>query len=118
MRINDTITLPFPLDTGATDLVIPADVALTLIRAGALTSSDFIGKGRYRLADGTEEVTDLVALREVQVGRHAVRNVTAAISSLQGEPPARPELSFEVWSGDPRPQTAYADPRPLIEEGA
>jgi predicted aspartyl protease len=86
VRINDTITLPFLLDTGASDMVIPADVALTLIRAGALTSGDFIGKSRYRLADGSEAVSDVVSLREVQVGEHSVRNVTASVSSLQGEP--------------------------------
>jgi clan AA aspartic protease (TIGR02281 family) len=86
VRVNDTITLPFLLDTGATDLVIPADVALTLIRAGALASGDFIGKSRYALANGSEEVSDLVVLREVQVGGHAVRNVTASISPPQGEP--------------------------------
>jgi hypothetical protein len=86
VRINDTITLPFLLDTGATDLVIPVDVALTLIRAGALASGDFIGRSRYRLANGSEEVSDLVVLRQVQVGEHAVSNVTASISPLQGEP--------------------------------
>jgi hypothetical protein len=86
VRINDTITLPFLLDTDASDIVIPADVALTLIRAGALTSGDFIGKSRYRLADGSEAVSDVVSLRELQVGEHSVRNVTASISPLQGEP--------------------------------
>jgi gag-polyprotein putative aspartyl protease len=86
VRINDTITLPFLLDTGASDLVIPADVALTLIRAGALGSSDFMGKSRYRLANGSEGVSDLVVLRQVQVGEHTVSNVTANISPLQGEP--------------------------------
>ena len=86
VRINDTITLPFLLDTGAADLVIPADVALTLIRAGALASSDFVGKDRYRLANGTEEMSDVVVLHEVQVGEHVVRNVTASISPAQGEP--------------------------------
>jgi hypothetical protein len=86
VRINDTITLPFLLDTGASDLVIPADVALTLIRAGALRSGDFVGKDRYRLANGSEEVSELVVLHEVQVGEHIVRNVTASISPSQGEP--------------------------------
>jgi hypothetical protein len=86
VRINDTITLPFLLDTGASDLVIPADLALTLMRAGALTSGDFIGKSRYRLASGAEEVSDLVVIREVQVGAHPVSNVTASISPPQGEP--------------------------------
>jgi predicted aspartyl protease len=86
VRINDTITLPFLLDTGASDIVIPADVALTLIRAGALQSGDFIGKSRYRLADGSEAVSDVISLRKLQVGEHSVRNVTASISPLQGEP--------------------------------
>ncbi len=41
VRINDTITLPFLLDTGAADLVIPADVALTLIRVTWWSSTRF-----------------------------------------------------------------------------
>jgi gag-polyprotein putative aspartyl protease len=86
VRINDTITLPFLLDTGASDLAIPADVALTLVRAGALASGDFIGKDRYALANGSEEVRELVVIREVQVGDYAVRNVTATITPPQGEP--------------------------------
>jgi len=86
VRINDTITLPFLLDTGASDLVIPTDVVLTLIRADALTSSDFVGKSHYRLADGSEAVSDVVVLREAQVGEHVVRNVMASISPAQGEP--------------------------------
>jgi hypothetical protein len=80
VRINQTITLPFVLDTGATELGIPADVALTLIRAGALTSDDFIGKRRYALANGSEEVGDRVIIREVQVGQHVVQNVTAIVN--------------------------------------
>jgi predicted aspartyl protease len=86
VRIDNTITLPFLLDTGASNLLIPADVALTLIRAGALTSGDFIGKMPYQLADGSEGVSELVVLRQVRVGEHSARNVTAAISSLQAEP--------------------------------
>jgi predicted aspartyl protease len=86
VRINDTITLPFLLDTGVSDLAIPADVALTLVRAGALASGDFIGKDRYTLANGSEEVREQAVIREVQVGDYAVRNVTATISPPQGEP--------------------------------
>jgi predicted aspartyl protease len=86
VRINDTITLPFLLDTGAADLVIPADVALTLTRAGALKVGDFVGKAIYSYANGAEDVRDRVVLREVQVGGHSVRNVTASINSFQAEP--------------------------------
>ncbi len=77
---------PFVLDTGATDLVIPADVALTLARAGALTRSDFIGKSRYSMANGSEQVSDRVIIREVQVGDYIVRNVTAIVSPPAGDP--------------------------------
>lgn len=86
VRINDTITIPFLLDTGAGDLAIPEDVARTLIRAGALKNSDFIGKRSYQIANGSEEVSALVRIREVRVGEHVVRNVTAGITPHNGEP--------------------------------
>lgn len=86
VRINDTITLPFILDTGATNLVTPVDVALTLMRAGALKRSDFIGQRSYRIANGSEEVSDVVVLRDVRVGDHKVRNVSAYITPAQSEP--------------------------------
>jgi clan AA aspartic protease (TIGR02281 family) len=86
VRINGTITLPFILDTGADELAIPADVALTLIRAGALTDSDFVGKGRYAMANGAEQLSDRVILREVQVGEHTVKNVTAVVNPSAGDP--------------------------------
>jgi clan AA aspartic protease (TIGR02281 family) len=85
VRINETITLPFVLDTGAEELAIPADVALTLIRAGALNGSDFVGKARYSMANGTEQVTDRVIIREVQVGDHIVTNVMAFVSPPAGD---------------------------------
>ena len=86
VRINETITLPFILDTGAEELIIPADVALTLMRAGALTQSDFIGKGRYVMANGSEESQERVVIREVQVGNNTARDVTASVSSVAGTP--------------------------------
>jgi hypothetical protein len=41
--INNAITLKFVVDTGAADVSIPADVVLTLIRAGTISRSDFLG---------------------------------------------------------------------------
>ena len=85
VRINQTITLPFILDTGSDVLVIPADVALTLIRAGAIKGSDFIGKARYSMANGSEQVSDRVIIREVQVGDYIVANVTASVGPPAGD---------------------------------
>jgi predicted aspartyl protease len=86
VRINDTITIPFLLDTGAGDLAIPADIAQTLMRAGALKSGDFIGKRLYQIANGSEEISPVVSIREVRVGDHVARNVTAGITPPNGEP--------------------------------
>jgi clan AA aspartic protease (TIGR02281 family) len=86
VRINDAVTIPFLLDTGASDLAIPVDVAQTLVRARALENRDFIGKGSYQIANGTEETSPVVRIREVRVGDHTVRNVTAGIIRANGEP--------------------------------
>ena len=51
--INGAITLNFVIDSGATDVSVPADVVMTLIRTGTLQDTDFIGTQTYKLADGS-----------------------------------------------------------------
>jgi clan AA aspartic protease (TIGR02281 family) len=87
VRINQTITLPFILDTGAEELVIPPDLAMTLVRAGALSREDVIGKGHYIMANGSEETQPRVVIREVQVGDHTVTDVPASVSSSTNSSP-------------------------------
>lgn len=53
-RINDAITLNFIIDSGASDVAIPADVALTLIRPGTIAETDLFGRRTYQLADGSQ----------------------------------------------------------------
>lgn len=50
--INGRIWLDFMLDTGASDVTIPDDVATTLIRAGTITKEDIGGEKNHVLADG------------------------------------------------------------------
>ena len=52
VRVNGALVLPFVIDTGASDVSIPADVVLTLTRTETVTSADFIGSQNYVLADG------------------------------------------------------------------
>jgi clan AA aspartic protease (TIGR02281 family) len=84
-RINDQLTLPFIIDTGASNVVIPSDVASTLIRTGTVTTSDFIGTGLSILADGSKLPSLRLRLRELKVGDHTVRNVTASVVPAKGE---------------------------------
>jgi clan AA aspartic protease (TIGR02281 family) len=85
VRINDTITLKFTLDTGASDVTIPADVASTLFRAGALSAGDVLGKADYVLADGSKERDTKILLRKIQIGTQSFQDVPAVITSARGE---------------------------------
>ncbi len=85
VRINGTITLDFILDSGASDVVLPADVAMTLARTGTISPDDFIGNSEYRLADGSKLKSARFLVRELQVGDRTITNVTASIGSVNSE---------------------------------
>lgn len=84
VRVNNEITLKFVLDTGASDVSIPADVVSTLIRTGTISDRDFIGVTTYVLADGSKLPSARFMVRELRVGEHSVRNVTASVAPVQG----------------------------------
>jgi uncharacterized protein YecT (DUF1311 family) len=42
--LNGFLPLPFIVDSGATDVSLPADVVLTLLRTGTIRDNDFIGE--------------------------------------------------------------------------
>ena len=86
VSINGAITLYFIVDSGASDVEIPADVAMTLGRTGTITPGDFIGDKEYRLADGSTLKSERFILRELKVGSRVLQNVVASIGSVKGEP--------------------------------
>lgn len=77
--INRAISIPFVLDTGATEVQLPAEVVLTLIRTGTLSEGDFIGASSYVLANGSTLRSPRFNIREMRVGEHVVRNVAASV---------------------------------------
>ena len=85
VRINDALTLDFTLDSGASDVSIPADVVLTLFRTETLGSGDFIGSKTYVLADGSELPSMTFRLRELRVGSYRLANVTASVGPPTSE---------------------------------
>ncbi len=100
--INNEIKLPFVLDSGATDVSIPADVVLTLNRTGTLEDTDFIGTQTYLLADGSTVPSTTFRIRSLTVGNTVIENVTGSIA----RPEARCLLGqsflnrFKSWSID------------------
>src|SRR6185369_6856978 len=101
-RINDADTVTFVLDTGASDVSIPENVARDLEQAGKLDRGDFLGTRTYVLADGSRVPSRRVLLREVTVGGQTVSNVTASISR-SGSPPLLGQSflsKFASWTLD------------------
>lgn len=84
VRINEVITLNFIIDSGASTVQIPADVALTLLRAGTISSSDFLPGKRFRLADGSTVTSEMFRIRQLSIGGFQIDNVEASLASVEG----------------------------------
>ena len=82
--VNDVLSLNFVVDSGATDVMIPADVAMTLFRAGTIKDEDFLGNQRYLLADGSVINSKQFLIRSLRVGDQIVTNVRGSISDVHG----------------------------------
>ncbi len=86
VRINDAVTIPFVLDSGSSDVVIPADVFSVLQRSGTISQGDFNGVGQYTIADGSTVSSDRYALHKVTVGDHVLLDVIASVSPAKSAP--------------------------------
>lgn len=84
VTINGEITLNFTIDSGASDVTIPADVVSTLMRTGSLQSSDFLGEEKYRLADGSLIPSPTFIIRSLKVGDRLLKNVKGSVASVKG----------------------------------
>jgi clan AA aspartic protease (TIGR02281 family) len=85
IRINDTITLDAIVDSGATDVSIPADVVLTLMRSKTISSEDFMGSQTYMLADGSKVPSQRFKIKSLKVGNKTLENVIASIISVNAQ---------------------------------
>ena len=74
--------MDFIIDTGAADVLLPADVVFTLLRTGTLQTIDFISFRPYTLADGRKLPSAQFNIRELRVGQYTARNVAAGVGQL------------------------------------
>jgi clan AA aspartic protease (TIGR02281 family) len=84
--INGTIKIDFMIDSGASDVNIPADVALTLFRTKTLGEQDFLGKKTYMLADGSSVPSDSFRIRSLRIGDFELKDVAASVGSVASVP--------------------------------
>ncbi|MGA8610499.1 MAG: hypothetical protein WB760_02040, partial [Xanthobacteraceae bacterium] len=54
VRLNNAVTIDSTVDSGAADVMIPANVVSALIKSGTLKQEDYIGGQTFTLADGSK----------------------------------------------------------------
>lgn len=86
VTLNDVLRINFVLDTGAADVLISPDVALTLYRTGTIESGDWLPGRTYSFADGSSAKSSRFLLRSVQIGNRRLGSVACAISQNIGAP--------------------------------
>ncbi len=139
-KINNAVTIDFVIDSGASDITLPRDVYLTLIRSGTLTKANYIGGASFGIADGSEVKGLKFKLASLQVGNQVLTDVVASVMPSDSATPLL-GLSFlsrfQSWSIDNKSgmlrliplnagtpaeakptQTAVAAPQPLPEPPA
>ena len=82
--INNTLTLDFMVDSGASDVTIPEDVVSVLVRTGTIKDTDFTGEQTYVLADGSKVKSKTFRIRSLKVGDRVLENVTGSVASTKG----------------------------------
>lgn len=81
-KLNNKIEIDFILDTGATDVSIPADVFLTLLRTNTISDKDILPSGSYSFADGSVKEQKRFIIRQIQVGSIVANNIEATVSDM------------------------------------
>jgi predicted aspartyl protease len=111
--INNAITLNFVVDSGASDVSIPADVVMTLFRTGTLEKPDFIGTQTYRLADGSTVPSATFRIRSLTVANTALENVTGSVAPVEGALLLGQSFlgRFKSWSIDNARQALVLEPQ-------
>ena len=100
--VNETLNLHFVVDSGASTVTIPADVARALIQKGKIKPSDRLGFREFRLADGSHARAEMIVLRSLRVGDRELKDVTASITPV-GSPLLLGQTflkRFKSWSVD------------------
>jgi clan AA aspartic protease (TIGR02281 family) len=79
--INNTMTVPFTIDSGASDVSISTDILNKLMQSGSISRADFLGKQTYHLADGSTVASETFRIHSLKVGDREVKDVTGSVTN-------------------------------------
>jgi clan AA aspartic protease (TIGR02281 family) len=131
VTINGQLRLEFIVDSGASDVSIPVDVVMTLLRTGTITDADFLDKQTYQLADGSTIPSQRFVIHTLKIGDNTLENVVGSIAPAAGSLLLGQSFlgRFKAWSIDnqrralilidnPLEQPTLPSPRPLEISGS
>lgn len=81
VELNGVLKIDFIFDSGASDVSITPDVALTLIKAGTIKEQDWLQGAVYKFADGSTAKSKRFKLRSFKIGDRIIKNITCSISN-------------------------------------
>jgi predicted aspartyl protease len=79
--INNTVTAPFTIDSGASDVSVSSELMEKLIQSGTVSRADFLGKQVYHLADGSAVSSDTFRIHVLKVGDREVHDVMGSVTN-------------------------------------
>jgi aspartyl protease family protein len=79
--LNGVLKINFILDSGASEVSLSPDVALTLIRTGTITDSDFLPDQTFKFADGSTAKSKRFLIKKLNIGNQTLTNIEASISN-------------------------------------
>lgn len=79
--LNGSTETYFVVDSGASNVQIPQEIADELTRRGSLGPSDSLGDRAFVVADGRKLVQRTIRLRSVRVGNRTMDNVLASVGA-------------------------------------
>ncbi len=86
VTVNGALVVPFILDTGASEVQIPADIAFDLAKMGTIQDLHILPGGLYSLADGSVVQNPRVLLESLAIGSRIINNVSASIGPVNSDP--------------------------------
>jgi clan AA aspartic protease (TIGR02281 family) len=100
--INNTLKLNFIVDSGASDVSIPADVFARLVNANTVTQADITGNRNYKNADGEVFQSKTFVIRSLKIGNIEAPRVQAKVSPSNAPPLLGQSFlkRFKSWSID------------------
>lgn len=81
VELNGVLKIDFIFDSGASDVSISPDVALTLLKTGTIKNEDWLEGAYYKFADGSTAKSRRFRLKSLKIGNKIVSDVVCSISN-------------------------------------